>query len=114
MRNVPPDFGCCALPAVTDAASATANKLRSLFVSPSQVGWAGSSTALLLFLDAHAKRSNEAGQPGRRAEGCGVNSPGLPEWQPFVTAACQGRGFRPHHWAKETSGKRREREFDRC
>src|SRR5205085_8530683 len=48
-------------------------KLNSLvFILSLPVTRFGPPTAPLLFLDRHANRCGEAGQPGRRAKGCGL------------------------------------------
>src|ERR1043165_533385 len=77
MRRMPPDFGCCATASVGTATATATAKLRSLvFILSLPVTRVGSPDrpAVVLRLG-HASRCGAAGQPGRRAKRCGLNSP---------------------------------------
>src|SRR3954468_5147996 len=96
MRRMPPDFGCCANAGVAASAkAATAKPMSLVFILSLPVTRFGSPAAPLLLLDGHANRCGGRGQPGRRIEGCGLNSPGTPEWQRFAWTACQPAAFPP-------------------
>src|SRR3954451_16542365 len=76
MRRMPPDFGCCATASVGTATAMATAKLKSLvFILSLPVTRVGSPDRPAVVLGwPHANRCDETGQPGRRAEGCGLSA----------------------------------------
>src|SRR3954447_6749742 len=79
MRRMPPDFGCCATASVGTATAMATAKLKSLvFILSLPVTRVGSPDRPAVVLGwRHASRCGEAGQPGRRAKGCGLSAPSM-------------------------------------
>src|SRR4051812_24132739 len=105
---MPPDFGCCASASVgTATATATARPMSLVFILSLPVTRFGSPTAPLLLLDAHASRCGAYGQPGRRVKGCGLTTSIDDGMAAFRKCGLPSLALSAHHWARETSRKRR-------